>query len=82
MTQRWETHPCACSFAKSVGETDPTQFPRVGMVDNVLYRGHWMIRHKPTGKEAVIRRPGAGALHAEADTCCFDYFNIPTQTGA
>lgn len=71
----FETHPCVCSFAKTVNEKDPAQFPRIGMVDNVLYRGHWLIEHKATKKQAVIWRQGEPALHAEADTCCFEYFN-------
>lgn len=69
-----DVHRCACAFAKSVNETDPCQFPRVGMADSVLYRGHWIIEHKPTGQQAVIRRNGARPLHAEADKCCFEYF--------
>lgn len=71
---RYENFPCACAFAKSVGDNDPTHFPRVGMVDNVLYRGHWMVRHSVTGAEAVIVRPGEPPLHAEAAECCFSYF--------
>lgn len=69
-----EVHPCACSFAKTVGDRNPHHFPRVGMADNVLYRGHFLIRHTDTGKEAVIARPGEPALHAEAAPCCFGYF--------
>lgn len=75
MSYPWAVYPCACSFAKNVGETDPCQFPRVGMADNVLYRGHWIIEHKPTGKQALIVRQGEPPLHAEAAACCFDYFN-------
>jgi hypothetical protein len=69
-----EIYPCACEFAKTVDDRDPRNFPRVGMIENVLLRGSWSIRHKITGREAVIRRPGAPPLHAEADDCCFDYF--------
>ncbi|MAB00138.1 MAG: hypothetical protein CMN87_12270 [Stappia sp.] len=74
MNSRWPIHPCACAFAKTVDDRNPRNFPRVGMVDNVLYRGSWIIRHSLTGQEAVIRRPGGGPLHAEADDCCFDWF--------
>ena len=70
---RQESHRCACSFAKAVGDRDPTHFPRVGMAENVLLRGHWIIKHSESGRTSVIRREGP-ALHAEADTCCFGYF--------
>lgn len=70
-----DTYPCACAFAKAVGgDRNPHHFPRVGMADNVLYRGHWMVRHEPTGTVAIIARQGAPTLHAEADKCCFGYF--------
>ncbi|SFX49367.1 hypothetical protein SAMN04244548_01231 [Paracoccus pantotrophus] len=72
---RWLSFPCACAFAKSVGDKNPFHFPRVGMADNVLYRGNWIIEHRLTGQQAVIVRPGAGVLHAEADKCCFDFFD-------
>ena len=72
---RWETYRCACAFGKAVDDKNPWHFPRVGMADNVLYRGSWIIKHTVTGQEAVIRRPGASALHAEADACCFDWFD-------
>ena len=71
---RWNTYPCACSFAKTVNDTDPTHYPRVGMADNVLYRGCWIIKHSVTGVEAYIRDPKKPALHAEAAECCFRYF--------
>lgn len=69
---------CACEFAKIVNDNDPTHYPRVGMVDNVLYRGSWLIQHSITGKQAAISRPGEGPLCAEAAPCCFDYFAAPT----
>jgi hypothetical protein len=92
---RWETHRCACAFAKDVDDKNPYHFPRVGMADNmsdaeyeaildpghrlifgvVIYRGHWIIRHTGTGRQSTIIRPGAGTLHAEADSCCFDWFD-------
>jgi hypothetical protein len=72
-----EAHRCACSFAKAVGDNDPTHFPRVGMSENVLLRGHWIIKHSESGRTSVIRREGP-ALHAEADTCCFGYFVAKT----
>ena len=78
MPYRYDIHPCACSFAKTVEDTDGTHFPRVGIVDNVLLRGNcWLIEHRPTGKQALIRRPGEGPLHAEAAPCCFKYFDAP-----
>ena len=74
MDQRIQKYPCACSFAKSVNEKDPTAFPRIGVSENVLRHGYYVIEHKPTGKQAVISRPGAGPWHPEADECCFDWF--------
>jgi hypothetical protein len=71
---KFEIHRCACAFAKTVDDTNPRHFPRVGLIDNVLYRGHFLIRHTGTGKEAAIVRPGEPPLHAEAASCCFDYF--------
>jgi hypothetical protein len=73
--QRWETYRCACAFAKVVDDKNPYHFPRCGMADNVLLKGNWMIRHLGTGRVATIARPGAGTLHAEADACCFDWFD-------
>ena len=70
-----ERHTCACSFGKAVQDRNPCHFPRVGMADNVLYRGYWIIRHIQSGREAVIIRPGEAPLHAEADTCCFSFFD-------
>jgi hypothetical protein len=82
---RWERHRCACAFAKEVDDQNPYHFPRVGMADNVIYRGHWIIRHTGTGRQSTIIRPGAGTLHAEADNCCFDWFDStlppPAQKG-
>lgn len=72
--RRWQSYRCACAFAKELGDKDPCNFPRVGMADNVLYRGHWIVRHKPTGTEAVIG-VGRGALAPEADACCFGWFD-------
>lgn len=72
---RWQTFRCACAFAKSVDDKNPYHFPRVGMADNVLYRGHWIIRHILTGADAVIWRSGDGTLHVEADTCCHGWFD-------
>lgn len=71
---RWPAYPCACAFAKTVGDDDPTHYPRVGIADNVIYRGRWIVRHSVSGQEAIIGRPSAPPLHAEADACCFDYF--------
>jgi hypothetical protein len=50
-------------------------FPRVGIADNVLYRGGWIVRHEATGQEAVIRDHKKPPLHAEASECCFDWFH-------
>ena len=75
MMARLETYRCACAFAKAVDDKNPYHFPRVGMADNVLYKGHWIIRHRLSGREALIVRPGAGTLHAEADQCCFGWFD-------
>ena len=72
---RWTGHRCACAFAKEVDDRNPWHFPRVGMADNVIYRGSWIIKHKESGRETVINRPGEGPLCAEADTCCFDWFD-------
>lgn len=66
---------CACEFAKHVGDNNPYHFPRVGMSDGVLYRGHWIVEHFVTGERAVICDPKRGALHSEADKCCFGYFD-------
>jgi hypothetical protein len=76
---RWEQHRCACAFGKAVDDKNPHNFPRIGMADNVIYRGHWIIQHIGTGRSSIIIRPGAGTLHAEADKCCFDWFdsNLP-----
>ncbi len=74
MDSRWEKHPCACSFGKTVDDRNPYHFPRVGMVDNVLYRGSWMIKHTGTERVAIISRPHDGPLCAEADVCCHDWF--------
>lgn len=40
-------------------------------------RGRFIIRHKPTGKEAVIvgHGPHTGGTPAEAAPCCFEWFN-------
>lgn len=77
VSSRWAVHPCACSFAKEVGDKDPRHFPRVGMADNALYRGGWIVRHSGSGKEAIIRDLNRPTLHAEADKCCFGYFEVP-----
>lgn len=77
MMYNTKTYPCACSFAKVKRDRDPTQFPRVGMIDNVIYRGSWIIEHKPTGEQAIIRNPERPWLHGEADKCCFDWFDNP-----
>lgn len=69
-----QSYPCACAFAKAVDDKNPSHFPRVGIMDNVLYRGHFIIRHSESGQEAVIVRHGEPPLHAEADACCFGYF--------
>jgi hypothetical protein len=82
---RWEKHRCACAFAKDVGDKNPYHFPRYGMAENVLLQGHWIIRHTGTGRLSTIIRPGAGVLHAEADKCCFEWFDStlpkPVQKG-
>lgn len=70
-----EKFPCACSFGKAVKDRDPHNFPRVGMADTVMYRGGWIVRHVLTGREAIIRRPNEAPLHAEADKCCFAWFD-------
>lgn len=77
---RIDTYPCACAFAKTVGDKDPCHFPRVGMADNVLYRGCWIVKHTLTDTEAYIRDPKRPPLHAEADVCCFGYFVQPVAT--
>lgn len=75
---RYENHRCACSFAKAVGEKDPTQFPRIGMVENILLRGNFLIQHKGTGRvTAIFRNREGGGIPAEADECCFKYFGDP-----
>jgi len=73
--ERTATYRCACAFAKTVRDKNPCNFQRVGMADNVLYRGHWIVRHTISGREAIIWRAGSPALHAEADECCFGYFD-------
>lgn len=77
---RWPTYPCACSFAKTVDDKDPTAFPRIGMADNVLYRGYWIIKHSMTDAEAIICDPKRGPLHAEARDCCWDWFDTTGLT--
>lgn len=69
-----ESYRCACAFGKVMKDRDPTQYPRVGISDNVLYRGNWIVEHKPSGTRSVIGM-GRGVLVAEADTCCFDWFD-------
>ena len=58
----WE---CVCAFAKSVDETDPYKFPRVGLVTNVLYRSKLLIQHEGSGVVAV---------QPETLDCCPSYF--------
>ena len=70
---RWLQFPCACAFAKSVDDRNPFHFPRVGMADNVLYRGRWIIRSLKTGEEATIVTKDV--LGAEAQSCCFEWFD-------
>ncbi|TCT34616.1 hypothetical protein EDC90_103310 [Martelella mediterranea] len=75
-----ETFPCACAFAKAVDDSNPEHFPRVGIADNVLYRGHWIIRHSQSGREAIIARSNEPPLHAEVAACCLNYFQrIPSH---
>lgn len=73
---RWPSYRCACEFAKTLDEKDPCAFPRVGMAENVLLRGRFILRHKPSGKEAIIvgHGPATGDIPAEAAPCCFDWF--------
>lgn len=71
---RRTVHKCACSFAKMVEDRDPFNFPRIGIEDNILYRGNWIIKHRLSDNIAVIRDHKRGTLHAEADVCCFDWF--------
>jgi len=83
MSDRWPRFRCACEFAKTLDERDPCNFPRVGLADNVLLRGRFIIRHTPTGKEAVItgHPPYTFAeIPAEAAECCFDWFNEVDQS--
>jgi len=68
-----EVHRCACSFGKAVKDRNPYNFPRVGMIDNVLYRGNWIVRHSTSGTEAVVG-VGRGTLAPEADECCWRWF--------
>ncbi len=77
----WEQYRCACAFGKAVGDSNPFHFPRVGMAHNIIRRGHWIIRHSKTGREATIIRGGAGPLHPEADTCCFEFFDTTEPEG-
>ena len=79
---RWKTFRCACEFAKSVDDPNPYHYPRVGIADNVLYQGHWIIRHSVTGEEATIWRPGEPALHAECAPCCMSYFDKSAKPDA
>ena len=77
MTKRWQSFRCVCEFAKFVGETSPCVFPRVGISDNVLLRGCWIIRHEPTGQEATIighGYPEYKSFPPEAMACCALYF--------
>lgn len=76
---RWPQYNCACEFAKAVGgDTNPCNFQRVGLADNVLLRGRFINRHTPTGVEAILggSRGGMG-IPPEAAECCFTYFEQP-----
>ena len=68
-----KSYRCICAFAEDLGETSPYQFPRVGMADNVLYRGRWIVQHAPSGQQAVIGG-NRGTLAPEAAECCPDWF--------
>lgn len=70
---RLKQFPCACAFAKTVDDRNPFHFPRVGIADNVLYRGRWIIHSLKTGDKATINTPET--LGAEAQDCCWDWFD-------
>ena len=57
-------------------DKNPTNFPRVGVQDNIVYSGAWIVRHTLTKKEAVIADLDRPRLHSEACDCCFSWFDM------
>ena len=69
---------CACAFAKELGEKSPFMFPRVGLVDNVLYMGSFILQHRPTGRRAIVGVTAYteyGRVVMETDGCCHQWFD-------
>jgi hypothetical protein len=71
---RGGVYRCACEFGKVMGDNNPWHYPRVGMADNVLYRGNWIVEHKPSGTTAIVGVT-RGTLAPEADECCHKWFD-------
>jgi hypothetical protein len=74
MRNRQKAYRCACEFGRAMGDNNPWHYPRVGIADNVLYRGNWIVEHSPSGTTAVVGVT-RGTLAEEADDCCLAWFD-------